>query len=807
MLGSGDADDGDVDFPTSDHELRTNFETVRELGRGRFGEATLVRHLATGRQFALKRTKFGAAGQPDAQKVLVEARALSRLGHAHVVRYHATFSEASAVCILMEFAEGGDLSALLSARWEAAARASQSHLAEDEVVDWFVQLAEGLAHIHDSKVLHRDLKPENVFVCGGGRGGPSGVTLKIGDFGISRILQASAEMAKTCVGSPCYLSPEIVQGAAYGYKSDVWSLGVIVYRAMTNRFPFDADNLAQLALKITAGSFPPLSPIYSPKAHHLVASLLQIDPSHRPGMADVLATNSLVQLALARRAAAASGMPLSPAAAALTARSRIPVPRKPSSPRPNDGPGSPPLPQPPPVLTSPLTNSDAGSSPGAPSATPPSGGLKTASPETPLPAAARAEGRAASRFGREKPPRSRSPLSSPASAASAAAPASASAAGPASTRKKSFGGLPPKSPAANVSLRGALPSRGAPGLESSRTSCSSPGRPTARSMCSSPGVTARSATGRGSPRARSLTGSPLSTPGRHSPRSPSPGAAVRRAGSPGPQARPSAPKTPKTPKTPGSIGARRRPSAVEAAADDASAAAVPAGPSSSAAAEAAEVEAQARLAEALKDMPMSAYMEEYGQVPVGFIRAASELGSPQAAGHEGDIPEAAARLTPRSRDAFMLRLQRADSNDDARLSARLSERDSHRTDSGGSVGAEPASRAPPAVAVPPTAASLREHSPRPAPMSPAVTARLDSPAARIAHLEEAAGGVRRIEEGMGELAAAEQRASEAAAEAMASFAFCGSALSPPHTPPNAPARESFSSGFAGLRESLGGRPY
>ena len=136
-------------------------------------------------------------------------------------------------------------------------------------------------------------------------------------------------MAKNCVGSPCYLSPEIVQGAAYGYKSDVWSLGVIVYRAMTNRFPFDADNLAQLALKITAGSFPPLSPIYSPKAHHLVASLLQIDPAHRPGMADVLATNSLVQLALARRAAAASGMPLSPAAAALTARSRIPVPRKP----------------------------------------------------------------------------------------------------------------------------------------------------------------------------------------------------------------------------------------------------------------------------------------------------------------------------------------------------------------------------------------------------------------------------------------------------------------------------------------------
>lgn len=119
------------------------------------------------------------------------------------------------------------------------------------------------------QVLHRDLKPENVFVTSSGQ-------LKLGDFGIASVLGGSTELAKTCVGSPCYLSPEIIQGLPYSYKSDVWSLGVLLYRIASNRFPFDAANLAQLALKITAGSFPPLSPKYSPHLHHLLALTLQV---------------------------------------------------------------------------------------------------------------------------------------------------------------------------------------------------------------------------------------------------------------------------------------------------------------------------------------------------------------------------------------------------------------------------------------------------------------------------------------------------------------------------------------------------
>ena len=314
-----------------------------------------MEHLASGDHYALKRTQYGSLGQPDAKKVQIEAAALARLQHPNVIRYHATFAEPGAICILMELALGGDLGMVLARRWQAADAEGQHELPEEELMDWFVQLAEGLEHVHSMRVLHRDLKPENVFVSFDGQA-------KIGDFGIARILQArvliaqavrvgsasvsrlgqtsplltpsnaqdTAELARTTVGSPCYLSPEIVQGASYSYKSDVWSLGVILYRMATNKFPFDAANLAQLALKITAGSFPPLSPKYSPQAHHLVALLLQIVPELRGSMTDIVANLFVQQHGQRRRrhgAAAPASAAAAPSASSGAATSRIPVRR------------------------------------------------------------------------------------------------------------------------------------------------------------------------------------------------------------------------------------------------------------------------------------------------------------------------------------------------------------------------------------------------------------------------------------------------------------------------------------------------
>jgi NIMA (never in mitosis gene a)-related kinase len=94
--------------------------------------------------------------------------------------------------------------------------------------------------------LHRDLKGQNIFLTCSNR-------IKLGDFGIARVLNKTYEKAKTMVGTPYYLSPEIIENKPYSFKSDIWSLGVILYELCTLRPPFTAPNMQMLALKIVRG--------------------------------------------------------------------------------------------------------------------------------------------------------------------------------------------------------------------------------------------------------------------------------------------------------------------------------------------------------------------------------------------------------------------------------------------------------------------------------------------------------------------------------------------------------------------------
>jgi NIMA (never in mitosis gene a)-related kinase len=102
---------------------------------------------------------------------------------------------------------------------------------------WFVQLSLALTHIHSQKILHRDLKTSNLFLTGEG-------SLMIGDFGISKVLESTQEFAKTSLGTPFYLSPEVCMGQRYDYKSDIWTLGCILYEMLTLHRPFEADSLS-----------------------------------------------------------------------------------------------------------------------------------------------------------------------------------------------------------------------------------------------------------------------------------------------------------------------------------------------------------------------------------------------------------------------------------------------------------------------------------------------------------------------------------------------------------------------------------
>ena len=111
---------------------------------------------------------------------------------------------------LNELTSAGDLGAALLKR-------AGSLLPEATVLDWFTQICLGLKHVHDLSILHRDLKPQNVFMSSGG-------VLKLGDFGVSRVMDSPAALAKTAIGTPYYISPEIVTNKPYNAKVGMCAL-------------------------------------------------------------------------------------------------------------------------------------------------------------------------------------------------------------------------------------------------------------------------------------------------------------------------------------------------------------------------------------------------------------------------------------------------------------------------------------------------------------------------------------------------------------------------------------------------------
>jgi NIMA (never in mitosis gene a)-related kinase 1/4/5 len=117
----------------------------------------------------------------------------------------------------------------------------------------------------------------------------------LGDFGIARVLNKTQDKARTVVGTPYYLSPEIIENKPYSFKSDVWSMGVLLYELCALAPPFTANSLQFLALKIVKGSYSQISGTYSQELKSLVAEMLQLDPNRRPSVGDVLSTSLSIQ--------------------------------------------------------------------------------------------------------------------------------------------------------------------------------------------------------------------------------------------------------------------------------------------------------------------------------------------------------------------------------------------------------------------------------------------------------------------------------------------------------------------------------
>ncbi|CAE7888145.1 NEK1, partial [Symbiodinium necroappetens] len=213
------------------------YAEIKKVGEGSFGKALLVRS-EDGQKLICKMVDVSKASRKEMEDAVKEGKLLSELKHPYIVRYRESFTESGWLCILMDYCEGGDLTARI-----AEAKRGRKPLSEDQILRWFVQAIMALDYIHKKHVLHRDLKPSNFFLSKSGN-------LKMGDFGIAKVLACTIAVAKTQIGTPYYLSPELCQEKEYNFPSDIWAMGCILYELCARKVPFDAPNIPGLVREI-----------------------------------------------------------------------------------------------------------------------------------------------------------------------------------------------------------------------------------------------------------------------------------------------------------------------------------------------------------------------------------------------------------------------------------------------------------------------------------------------------------------------------------------------------------------------------
>ena len=215
------------------------------------------------------------------KQIYNEASIMKKLFHPNVISFKDVFKDTKLdyFYIVMEYANDGDLSKKIKAQKQKIF--GEKYFSEEKIMQYFYQICRGLQYIHSKNIIHRDIKSQNIFLMKNGK-------LKIGDFGIAKALTETKNNASTVIGTPYYFSPEIINGEPYNYKTDIWSLGVVLYEMCCLKLPFESNNIAQLSIKIMKGKYDPIPNRYSKNMANLIKDMLNIDQKLRPNITEVM---------------------------------------------------------------------------------------------------------------------------------------------------------------------------------------------------------------------------------------------------------------------------------------------------------------------------------------------------------------------------------------------------------------------------------------------------------------------------------------------------------------------------------------
>ena len=301
----------------------------KSIGKGSFGTVFLATSAGTGETVVLKEVNLRGLSGKDLKASMAEVDVLKKLKHPHTVAYRDSYRTAGMLCIVMEHAAGGDLGALIERRAKQKAR-----FGEAELLSYMSQLVGALAYCHSElHLLHRDIKPEvpceiggrpaeslvadaltlanappnsdqcphcvesppassqcphrgqpapgaqNIFITGDGQ-------LKLGDFGISRIMASTMALAHTQCGTPLFMSPELASGKPYDAGADAWALGCVLYSLMSLKLPW-SDRVKPRAGMMELMRLSTLRPL-SPAQRAADAGEREGEPRHIPAASPAL---------------------------------------------------------------------------------------------------------------------------------------------------------------------------------------------------------------------------------------------------------------------------------------------------------------------------------------------------------------------------------------------------------------------------------------------------------------------------------------------------------------------------------------
>jgi tRNA A-37 threonylcarbamoyl transferase component Bud32 len=272
------------------------FQIESELGSGAMGQVYLARYIKNGQRAAIKVIATGLRNSTAQARFQREAEVLEQLEHPNIVKFYVISEFEGSPYYAMEFVEGEPLDNFLERRGK---------LPWDDVVEIGKQVCAALQHAHEKGIIHRDLKPSNLMIMKDGK-------IKLTDFGIAKDLDvAQLTATNNTVGTAAYMSPEQCRGERnLTHKSDLYSLGVVLYELLVGHKPFEAETTMDLFLAHVQGTFERPSkkvlniPIW---LDNLVCQLLEKKPDQRPFDA-AMVSQALAQVAEKIQAQSSAGV-------------------------------------------------------------------------------------------------------------------------------------------------------------------------------------------------------------------------------------------------------------------------------------------------------------------------------------------------------------------------------------------------------------------------------------------------------------------------------------------------------------------